>query len=178
MPIIDTSNLSNMINILLTCKKIRAEGQPNLAANTRLILLDSDIIICDLPQASQRLFLDRIQEATFTTGLEFNTRHQFNFDLQRMPKLKTLHLMEPFFMIFTKDYSHEDVDELVAYASGAEDDLLLIKWYQTEQKIMDIQTEISSGLLFDVRELLRGKNKARYWLRDLLHNKSNRSFKS
>ncbi len=176
VPFIDTIGIADVENIIRTCKNVRVEAKPILAAKTHLMVFDRTLTIHQLPQAFVRLFLDRLQKVTFSVDEDRTLRHHYEFDLRKMSKLKELHLLEPERMVLKKSIAHLDVDQLIAYLSGAIGETFLAEWFQREQDIMEAETRINQSMPSSVQELHRERNEARYWLRDLLHDKSRRTF--
>ena len=177
VPLIEAMQFSEATMILGTCKAMRDEAQSILVKNMRLVVFDNELSISDLPPAPVNAFLTRIQEATLDLNqIQSDPRYPCKFDLRQMTMLKKLHLKEPEAHILYVTVSHHNVHNLVEYIYGGKDNMFVARWFELEQMLVQAELNISNGQPPRVQELLREKNRARYWLRNLLHDKSKRDF--
>ncbi len=81
--------------LVLTCRKIREEAQPILAASIHLKILDHQYEIRDLASVAKQVYLSKIQQVTLVAFDETVSRHEHRFDVRQMHNLKTVYFIEP-----------------------------------------------------------------------------------
>ena len=160
---------------LLTCRTIRSEAQPCLAGSIHLVILNSETEIRQIPKACQQVYLPAIQFLTLSSAYGLR-RHGHRFDVRQMPSLKLLTIIEPFEGLNRYEVVHKDVNRLVDFVHGDKDEVFIEDWFRKERQITRWAKDFADNLDHDMRQVMKEKNRACYWLRELMFHPEDRKF--
>ena len=168
--VLDVRRARRSIMLLLVCKLITIEVIQIYHKMTELVIYEAYYPrIKDLPVQLQLLVTGKVQRLSLSsaTCLDGWTL----FDIRKMRALKEVRFLriEPARSILKRPKS--DIEDIVSYLTGSVDEIFIQEWkaagLQKQRLREDFVLEHESAA---VREELRRKNKARYWLFDLVYN--------
>ena len=155
-------------NMLQTCSTIYKEASPFLTSRLHLNVQSAWADVPDIPVMPFLRHYNQLAYITLTPETT-NFNYAFAFNARALPNLKTLHVLESGFHHCLYAYSNTSLDTLAASAFGTNDRWHVCSWYEY---ILNLREEEQDFVDFDpepaIREILREKNRARYWLRDLM----------